>query len=140
MQIAPAIAAVKLAFATIEPLRTKPFVETIGWVTRIPEQQHRADAPLEEPAGDMLDELASDSVSVPRSQHIDFVQLTLKPRNTAVVNGTLREANQATVGSFGDIAEPVPLALERFAPLTFAYLERRGSQSTVCLSERRNMK
>jgi hypothetical protein len=139
VQIAPTIPAMKLPAAAVEPLGPKNFVESVGRICRLAEEEHRGDTSLNEAARHMTQKQPTDATAVKAAQHINLVKFAREARHPAIVWRSLCKADQLAIIVRDHEAKPTPVINGKcLAPLMLPKFEgRSGSPSiTVRLIER----
>jgi hypothetical protein len=99
VQVAPAIAAVKLSRRAVQPLGTKSLVEPVRGVCRIAEQQHGGHAALQEAARDGAQQHTAKTLALNAQQQINLVELAGIAGNAAVVRGSLEKPTSSPPSS-----------------------------------------
>ena len=94
-QVAPAVAAVKLAGRGEEAFGSESFIEGVRRITRIAEQEHRMDPLREKAPGDMADEAAAEAAAVVFAEEVDLVQFAGIFRELAGVGVALGKPTSA---------------------------------------------
>jgi len=118
VQIAPTIPAVKLAAAAVEPLGPEDFVESVGRICRLAEEEHRSNASLDEAARHMIQKQPTDTLAVKAAQHVNLVEFPREARHRTIMWRTLGKADQLTTVVLDDEAKPtLVITCKRLAPL-----------------------
>jgi hypothetical protein len=132
VQVAPTIPAVKLAAAAVEPLGPEDFVESVGRICRLAEEEHRSDAPLDETAGHITQKQPTDAPALKAAQHINLVEFAREARHPAIVWRALCKADQIAINVLDYEAKPTPVINGKgLSPLMLAKFEGRSVSASA---------
>src|SRR6185436_7004606 len=116
LQVAPAVPAVKLAARAVKPLCAEGFVESVGRIRGLAEEEHRRDTPLDEPTRHRAQEEPTDALTVNPPQHVNLVQFALETGHPTVVWRALRKTDQLANVILDDEAKPATICDRKCLP------------------------
>jgi hypothetical protein len=104
----------------VQALGAKLFIETVGGIGRLAEEQHRRNTSVEEATCHIAQQEPAEALPVASTQHVNLVQSPRETRHAPIVRRALGKTDEFASVILDDEAEPAPVVdCERFAPLAF---------------------